>query len=177
MRSHVKGVVATAITLLLLCVRMATAQDPAPNAHAYQHSADADLQRVRVTLAKSGREINGRLVELSADAVRILVGGKARDLPLTDVRRIDIERSDSLKNGAVIGAIVLGGWCALVCGQGLGTGPQLVPAVAANAAVGALIGAGIDAGRRERTTIYPRPALSAHTEQSPRLLITYRRNF
>ena len=163
------------LTTLAACA--AIAQEPAPNAHADQPSADADLQRVRVTLAKSGREINGRLVELSDDAVRILVGGKARDLPLTDVQRIDIERSDSLKNGAVIGAIVLGGWCALVCGQGLGTGAQLVPAVAANAAVGALIGAGIDASRRERTTIYPRPALSERTGQSPRLLITYRRYF
>ena len=177
MRSHAKRVLATAITLLLLCVRMATAQEPAPSAHADQHSADADLQRVRVTLAQSGREINGRLVELSGDAVRILVEGQTRELSLTDVRRIDVEKSDSLKNGAVIGAIVLGGWCALVCGQGLGTGPQLVPAVAANAAVGALIGAGIETGRRERTTIYPRPALSERNEQSPRLLITYRRNF
>ena len=177
MRSHAKRVLATAITLLLLCGRVATAQDTAPNAHSDQRSADAGLQRVRVTLAKSGREINGRLVELSADAVRILVGGKARDLSLTDVRRIDIERSDSLKNGAVIGAIVLGGWCALVCGQGLGTGAQLIPAVAANAAVGALIGAGIDAGRRERTTIYPRQTVFSHSDLSPRVAISYNRRF
>ena len=171
-----KRVLSTAIMSLLLC-RTSTGQDVASQPHADAQRRDAVLPRVTVIRATPGPALNGRLIELGGEAVRILVNGQTRELSLTDIRRIDVEKSDSLKNGAVIGAIVLGGWCALVCGQGLGTSAQLVPAVAANAAVGALIGAGIDAGRREHSTIYPRPALSARTEQSPRLLITYRRNF
>ena len=171
MRS-VKRMLSTAIMSILLCSGTAIGQDVASQPHADQQRSDAVLPRVTVIQATSGAALNGRLMELGGEAVRILVDGQTRELSLTDVRRIDLDKRDSLKNGAVIGAIVLGGWCALVCGQGLGTGAQLIPAVAANAAVGALIGAGIDAGRRERTTIYPRPALSAHTEQSPRLLIT-----
>ena len=52
---------------------------------------------------------------------------------------------DSLKNGAVIGAVVLGTWCLIVCGQGLDSSGQLPAAVAVNAGLGALIGATIDA--------------------------------
>jgi hypothetical protein len=177
MRSHAQPMLATAITLLLLCGGMATAQDASPNEHADQPSVDAGLQRVRVTLAKSGREINGRLVELSGDAVRILVDGKATDLPLTDVRRIDVEKSDSLKNGAVIGAVVLGAWCTLVCGQGVNSAIQVVPAIAVNAGLGALIGAGIDAGQRERTMIYPHQTVFRNSDLSPRVAISYSRRF
>jgi hypothetical protein len=53
---------------------------------------------------------------------------------------------DSLKNGAIIGAIVMASWCLLVCGQGLDSAGQLPLAVAAGAGVGALMGAGIDSG-------------------------------
>ena len=63
---------------------------------------------------------------------------------------------DSLKNGAIIGAVVVGAWCALVCGQGLDSSGQIPIAVAANAGLGALIGAGIDADHRGRTLLYPR---------------------
>lgn len=59
---------------------------------------------------------------------------------------------DSLRNGAIIGAIVLGTWCLIVCGQGLDSSDQLAGVVALNAGLGALIGAGIDArfSRRHR---------------------------
>ena len=54
-------------------------------------------------------------------------------------------RRDSVKNGAIAGAVVFAGWCALVCGQGPDDDGHLLPVVAANAAFGAAIGAGIDA--------------------------------
>ena len=53
---------------------------------------------------------------------------------------------DSLKEGAIIGAIIVGAWCLYVCGQGLDSSGQLPLAVAAGAGMGALIGAGIDSG-------------------------------
>lgn len=53
---------------------------------------------------------------------------------------------DSLKEGAIIGAIIMGAWCLYICGQGLDSGGKLPLAVAGSAGMGALIGAGIDSG-------------------------------
>jgi hypothetical protein len=51
---------------------------------------------------------------------------------------------DSLKNGAIIGAVVVGAWCLVICGQGLDSTGRFPLAVAAGAGMGALIGASID---------------------------------
>jgi hypothetical protein len=62
-----------------------------------------------------------------------------------------VRRNDPVWNGAVIGGLVLGIWCARVCGQGLdSSSDSLLAVVAANAGFGALIGAGVDAGQRPR---------------------------
>ena len=57
---------------------------------------------------------------------------------------------------AIIGAAVLAGWCALICPQGLDgySSRQLPYILAVNTALGAAIGAGIDAMHVGRTTIY-----------------------
>lgn len=55
---------------------------------------------------------------------------------------------DSLRNGAIIGAIVLGTGCAFICGQGVDTNGQHAGAVAMSAGFGALMGAAVDAGQR-----------------------------
>jgi hypothetical protein len=60
---------------------------------------------------------------------------------------------DSLKNGAIIGAVVLGAWCAVVCGQGLDDASQLPLAVLASAGMGAAIGAGIDSMHARRPRV------------------------
>jgi hypothetical protein len=61
---------------------------------------------------------------------------------------------DSLKNGAIIGAVVLGAWCAIICGQGLDNAGKLPLAVLVAAGEGAAIGAGIDAMHSRKTGIY-----------------------
>ncbi|MGC4083391.1 MAG: hypothetical protein QM736_15090 [Vicinamibacterales bacterium] len=140
----------------------------------FSRSRGANLQRVRVILADSEGEIDGRLLALDDTTLRILVSGKSWDLPLSDVRQVDVERKDSLKNGAAIGALILGGWCLAVCGQALPSASQLLPAVVSNAAFGALVGAGIDAARRERTTIYPLRLTTRALQSAPRLAMLYR---
>jgi hypothetical protein len=79
------------------------------------------------------------------------------DVPLNTLERIDATH-DSLVNGAVIGGLSLGLWCAVICGQGLDSAGSLPTAVVINAGLGALIGAGIDAAHRGRTPIYIRGA-------------------
>ncbi|HEX7797737.1 MAG TPA: hypothetical protein VF456_25420 [Vicinamibacterales bacterium] len=102
----------------------------------------------------NGAEIHGQLLQLGPDTLSLLDKGTVRDVRLADVARIE-SRGDSVKNGAIIGAAILGGWCALICPQGLdGYRGQFASVLAINTALGATIGAGIDAMHVGRTTIY-----------------------
>src|SRR5262245_7913166 len=119
-------------------------------------SDDRSPSRVFVRDSTTGSEIVGRLLQLGPDTVRLLVDGQEKELQLPDVLTIDRE-GDSLKNGALIGAVVAGAWCAIVCGQGLDSTSQLLPTIIGNAALGSLIGMGFDAQNRGRTNIYRNP--------------------
>ena len=109
-------------------------------------------EEVVVIHAGSGQELRGRLVELSATSLGILVGDHRVEVPIDDVLRIDI-RHDSLKNGAIIGASVMGGLVALACAD-IDDGSGCVTAFVIESGLGALVGAGIDAMHRGRTPIY-----------------------
>lgn len=103
----------------------------------------------------NGEEMRGQLLRLGPDTLSLLHEGTVRDVRLADVARIE-SRGDSVKNGAIIGAAILGGWCALICPQGLDGygGGQFGYVLAINTALGAAIGAGIDAMHVGRTAIY-----------------------
>ena len=92
---------------------------------------------------------------MGPDTLTLLEQGTSRDIPFTEIIRIDA-RGDSVKNGAIIGAVVLGAWCALICPQGLNgySNNQLPYILGVNIALGAAVGAGIDAMHVGRTTIY-----------------------
>ena len=72
-----------------------------------------------------------------------------------------------MKNGATIGASVMGGLAALGCALGYGRTSQCVTGLVFNSAVGGLIGAGIDAWNGGRTTIYSKPAPAAQAAAVP----------
>ena len=78
------------------------------------------------------------------DPVRLPASGSSWTWPPQTTVRVHDRDKDSLKNGAIIGAIVMAAWCLTICGQGLDRSGQLPLAVAAGAGMGALIGAGID---------------------------------
>lgn len=102
----------------------------------------------------NGAEMRGQLLRLGPDTLSLLDEGITRDIRLADVARIE-SRGDSVKNGALIGAAILGAWCALICRQGLdGYTGQFAYVLAINTALGAAIGAGIDGMHVGRTTIY-----------------------
>ena len=113
------------------------------------------LAPVTIHTSATGDQVRGHLLDLSDRTLTILEAGQRRSLPLDTVLRIDVD-GDSVRNGAIIGAAVLGGWCAIICGQGLSDGGQVVAASLANAGFGALLGAGIDALHQGRTTIFRR---------------------
>ena len=136
--------VAAAVVAMLLTAGSAFAgQKPAPAAAG---------EEVIVTHAGSGQELRGRLVELSPASLAMLVNGQRVEIPMDDVLRIDI-RGDSVKDGAIIGAAVMGGLTALSCAE-VEDAAWCVSGLIINTGIGALIGAGVDAMHKGRTPIY-----------------------
>ena len=125
-------------------------------------------EEVIVTQSSSGTELRGRMVELSATTLAMLVDGKRVEVPLDRVLRIE-GRNDSVKDGAAIGAAVGGGLTALSCGSALGRSGICVSAAIFYAGLGALAGAGVDALHKGRTTIYSKPpAMSLAVTPAPK---------
>lgn len=105
-------------------------------------------------LDDSGRETKGMLVWL--DAVSIVIraeDGTVRRYEVAHVRRIS-KRGDSLKNGAIAGAVFGGVMGALAMGFVDGSGGEKALGFLAATGFYAAVGAGIDALIPGRTTIY-----------------------
>ena len=131
---------------------------PAPMAQAGQKAhTPATAEDVFVVQSGSGEELRGRLLDLSPASLTILIDGREVDVPIDNVLRIDA-RTDSVKNGAIIGGAVAGGLVALTCGGFEGGVSECLAATIIDGGVGALIGAGIDALHKGRTPIYIKSA-------------------
>ena len=106
-----------------------------------------------IVVHREGGKMRGHLLQLGPATLTLLVDGQRLDVPLATILRIDSGK-DSNRNGALIGALIGGGWCALVCGQGF-DGAGFVPiGVAINAVFWGAIGAGIDAAIPRPNIIY-----------------------
>ena len=146
-----KTVLYLTLALALLLPTAAQAQD------GYQRKPPAPGEEVVVTQSTSGTELRGRIVELSKTTLAILVNGQRVDVPIDNVLRIDA-RTDSVKNGAIIGGSVFFGMAALTCVlQFADEAGQCVAGIFFNTLFGTLAGAGIDALHKGRTTIYSKP--------------------
>lgn len=100
--------------------------------------AAGTLQRVFVLPATGHGKLEGRLLDLGHDSLALLVKGQRIEVPLKDVVRIQTP-GDSVKNGALIGALVGGLWSAWLCRE---TDSRFcTAAVGIDAAFGAAIGA------------------------------------
>jgi hypothetical protein len=120
-------------------------------------------EEVIVVHSGSGEELRGRLLELSSTSLAILVDGRRVEVPIDDVLRID-GRKDSLKNGTLIGLGIFAGLGALNCAEFASAG-WCAYGIAVNGALGAAIGAGIDALHKGRSPIYVKPAKSGASLQ------------
>ena len=114
-------------------------------------------EEVIVTQSASGTELRGRMVELSRTTLGMLVNGTRVDVPIENVLRIDA-RTDSVRNGALIGGGIFLGLATLTCATGFADEPaQCAAGIVFNTLFGTLAGAGIDAMHKGRTTIYSKP--------------------
>jgi hypothetical protein len=93
-----------------------------------------------------GREVKGRILSLSTDALT-LEGGRPRSFGAPDVSAIQVRRNDSLANGALIGLGVGSGLTLVAClaDTEAREAGWCVAAAAVYGGIGAGIGVGIDA--------------------------------
>lgn len=120
-------------------------------------AAQESFKQVWVTQSGSGDLVRGTMVELSRESLVLLTPDNRRvEMPIDSVLRIEA-RGDSLKNGAAIGAAVMGGLTAIGCAA-TGEVAYCARAAAFNLGFGALLGAGIDAMNSGRSTLYKRTA-------------------
>ena len=107
----------------------------------------------------SGEEALGRIVRVEPEAIVLSTGGVEHRIPLAEVRRVQV-RGDSLRNGAVAGALVgLAGGLLTTrlwdCGSGCAGQKTLF--LAYSSAIYAAIGTAFDAMHTGRRTVYRRP--------------------
>ena len=113
-----------------------------------------------VVIDMYGRSTKGKIEGLSRESLRLKSSGSIREFGQRDAVEIKQRRSDSLANGALIGAAVGGGIGALgtiaMCESGWcrGNGAEVAAAIGVYTGIGTAIGVGIDALVRSRQTIY-----------------------
>ncbi len=124
-------------------------------------------QHVWVTTT-DGSEREGVISDITPTTIDVRGEASTNRLDVTDVRRI--ARRDSLKNGAIIGASVMGGlWIRAIqcCELGQRGAGMKIGALAFDLAAGAGIGALVDRAIKGRQTVYERPSASASVQLTP----------
>lgn len=123
----------------------------------------------------TGRETSGRIGKLSRDALILVTSAGPRQLGEVDVATISQRRGDSLKNGAIIGAVAGTAYfvtMVVLLGDSDG-GEIIIPTAIVGgvlfAGMGAAAGAGIDALILRRQVIYQKPAGRSRVAVSPLL--------
>ena len=125
----------------------------------------------------TGREAEGRIGSLSRDELTLVTNAGLRQLGEVDVARIRQRRSDSLQNGAIIGAAAGAGYglalLALLSSTSDGGGPipsGVVTGMVVFTGMGAAAGAGIDALITRRQVVYEKPGGGGKVRISPLFL-------
>ena len=128
-------------------------------------------EEVEVIYAGLDRVVRGRAVAVSPSSLTVLAGDASLELEAERVLRVRQRWEDSTRDGGLkglaVGAAAYATWYLLewnYLGQGVSTLPLVI-----FGAGGYLIGASIDAGRRENRIIYRAPARRPRAVVSPLL--------
>ena len=123
---------------------------------------------------RTGRETKGRIEKLSREALILDTPAGPRQLGDADVASISHRRGDSLRNGAIIGAVAGTAYfvtlLAILQGSSDGGGVIIPTAIVGGvcfAGMGAAAGAGIDALISRRQVIYQKPAGRSRVSVAP----------
>lgn len=136
-------------------------------AHA-QTFQDAPSKTLPVYVTRDGSTgtIKGQLLRLSPETLTLLQGADRQDIPLQDIRTIEV-RGDSVKNGAIIGASIFGGLAALGL-RGETSSGFYGFAIVLDSLLGAAIGTAFDVMVPGETVIYDRDAQRPHNPGAAR---------
>jgi hypothetical protein len=121
----------------------------------------------------TGRKSNGRIGTMSRDALTLVTEGVPRRLGEGDVAQIRQRRDDSLKNGAIIGAVAGAAYFVTAAAllQDSDGGDVIVGTAIAGgvlfAGMGAAAGVGIDALIARRQVIYQKPGGGSRVSVAP----------
>jgi hypothetical protein len=116
-----------------------------------------------------GPEAKARVLSVSGETLTTMTDGEVSELRLADLTRVRARRSDSLLDGALIGAGAAVGSGLFMCTrfEPWDICTANVASILRVGAVGAGIGAGIDALIRGRKTIYEAPRSSTRLHVIP----------
>jgi hypothetical protein len=159
MRTNIGYHVGIGLLAATLAPSIAFAQQQAPPAPAVMMPGPTVF-----VLDSNSKEIKGRLLRLDTSEVAILVDGNERRFDLSQVRRVQ-KRGDSLKNGAIAGAIV-GFLAGIGAAQVTSSDGEAVVGVLVGTAIYAAIGTGIDAMIQGRSTLYQAPTVTARASRT-----------
>ena len=167
-----------AVTVIIVMPSPSAAQEPpeTPPA-AFQDLPLLVNQGDRITVTdNTGRELRGRIIDLSPSTLSLLVDGIPRDLGEADVTVIRQRQRDSLKNGALYGFVpgaVIGG---LFFTGGASEYPIFAMGIASLFGLGgAAVGAGVDALMESPRVIYDASASAQRLTGLPLLSRQHRR--
>ena len=165
--------------LVVLLIAVLTAAVPARAQTAPPLPEPAPLRgvsKVFVQEAGTADPIRGQLARIDASTLTLLVDGQRHEIPFDRILRIDVP-GDSVKDGAIIGAVV-GVVLVALAGGFSHEGPAAAPLAFWTATYGALAGAGVDALHVGRTSIYKRPGgIGDGPDDQPRLRVAFKLRF
>jgi hypothetical protein len=121
----------------------------------------------RVTLSLTDMVIEGKLLAIEPDALRVQTAKGQSRVPFTAIDEASRKRMSFLR-GLIIGAGVGAAWGVLGAMLGEMTDDDRAAAVAGSTAFGAGIGIGIDAMLNRKRTVYRR-GVKSHVSLSPTL--------
>jgi hypothetical protein len=126
----------------------------------------------KVTVTEtSGQQVSGKITDLSAASLALMVDGRPRQWAETEVATISQRRSDSLANGAWIGLVSGAALPAIGLAIAVSqddydddiSGGEAAALIAVYAGLGAAVGVGIDALISRRQVIFERRTASGVT--------------
>ena len=157
--STMRRVMATTLSAVLMLSISASSFAQSPQSAAPMTFEKGNYS-VRTT---DGAELHGQLERMDRTSLTLRVGSEPWTVPMDRVEKVQ-RRGDPLKNGATIGAVLVGGlliWPATLAASEPALGGEFaVGLVIGGAAGGALYGALIDKLISSNHTLYQRPGIA-----------------
>lgn len=160
------------VMMLGLCMVVPLAAAAQGIANSYQELRLLVRAGDTVTVTDNGgQQVSGRITDLSASSLALMVDGRPRQFAESEVATISQRRGDSLANGALIGLVIGAALPAIGLVVAVNrddydddvSGGEVAAIIAVYGGLGAAVGVGIDALITRRMVIFERRSTSGVT--------------